>query len=84
MKLIILTSSIFYLLGLKLTHEVQFQQPFATDTVKIIVPAEQPKLPEAKPANEFSIDQTNATDSLKNCGSGGNTAPWYPLLEESR
>jgi hypothetical protein len=82
MKLIILTSSIFYLLGLKLTHEVQIQQPFDTDTVKMIVPAEQPKLPVIKPESSFSIDQTHAADSIKIYGSGSNTAPWRPLLEE--
>ena len=84
MKLIVLTSSIFYLLGLKLTHEVQLQQPFTTDTVKITAPAELSKLPEAKPDNKFSLTKANATDSIKTYGSGGNTAPWYPLPEESK
>ena len=81
MKLIILTSSIFYFLGLQLTHQVELEQPFSTDTVNISIPAEQIKLPEIK-KGELPITDTNQTDSLEYCGSNEKTAPWYPFLEE--
>lgn len=41
MKLIILSSSIFYLLGLKMTHNIEMNQKMDMDTVHISIPAEQ-------------------------------------------
>ncbi|WP_430973989.1 hypothetical protein [Sunxiuqinia rutila] len=81
MKLIILTSSIFYLLGLKLTHQVEIEQPFTTDTV-ISAPAEAPQLPKLeKPEEKPQINEDKA-DTLKSTGSNEKTAPWFPFLED--
>ena len=83
MKLIILTSSIFYLLGLKLTHQVQIEQPFGTDSVLITAPVEKPNLPEIKQEKmDLPLINENETDSIKSCGSNENTAPWFPLIED--
>ncbi|MCW0482170.1 hypothetical protein [Gaoshiqia sediminis] len=41
MKLFILSSSIFYLLGLKMTHNIEMNQKMDMDTVRISIPAEQ-------------------------------------------
>jgi len=81
MKLIILTSSIFYLLGLKLTHQVEIEQPFATDSVIITAPAEQIQIPETEPEKEVPVID-DKTDSIQSSGSNTITAPWYPLIEE--
>ena len=81
MKLIILTSSIFYLLGLKLTHQVEIEQPFATDSVIITAPAEQIQIPEAKPKEEVPVID-DKTDSIQSSVSTSIIAPWYPLIEE--
>lgn len=81
MKLIILTSSIFYLLGLKLTHQVQIEQPFDPDSSAIIIPMEQPKLPELAPNDQqLQINKVEA-DSIQTSGSNESTAPWYPFIE---
>jgi hypothetical protein len=81
MKLIILTSSIFYLLGLKLTHQVELEQPFATDSVIITAPAEQIEIPETEPEKEVpAID--DKTDSIQTTGSNTIISPWYPSIEE--
>ncbi|MGQ7871288.1 hypothetical protein [Sunxiuqinia sp. sy24] len=82
MKLIILTSSIFYLLGLKLTHQVEIEQPFITDSVIISVPAEQPKLPAVDQQEAQPQINEDKTDSIQSPGSNENTAPWYPLIED--
>ena len=90
MKLIILTSSIFYLLGLKLTHQVEIEQPFATDSVIITAPAEQIQIPETKPKKENLETETekeipatdDKTDSIQSSGTSAIIIPWYPLIEE--
>lgn len=41
MKLFILSSSIFYLLGLKMTHNIEMNPKMDMDTVRISIPAEQ-------------------------------------------
>ncbi len=81
MKLIILTSSIFYLLGLKLTHQVEIEQPFVTDSVIITAPAEQIRIPENEPEKEVPVID-DKTDSIQNSGANAIIAPWYPLIEE--
>ena len=82
MKLILITSSIFYLLGLKLTHEVKLEKPLNKDTVgTVLQQAEKPALPEIKKeSGNVTVDQEKS-DSIKNCGSGENTAPYYFFIE---
>ena len=75
MKLIILTSSIFYLLGLKLTHQVEIEQPFTTDRVIISAPAEQPKLPTLEQQEAQPQINEDKTDSIQGSGSNKKTAP---------
>lgn len=83
MKLIILTSSIFYLLGLKLTHQVQIDQPSGTDSITIIAPDRKPKLPDIKgEEQELPVFKEDHPDSINSCGSNEKTAPWYPLIED--
>ena len=83
MKLILLTSSIFYLLGLKLTHEVKLTESFKTDSVQITTSTEQIKQPEIKQIQELpsSTTQQDEPDSIKHSGSSENTAPFYLFLE---
>ena len=81
MKLIILTSSIFYLLGLKLTHEVDLPKPLKVDSISITTSVEKVKTPEIKQETP-SPDASNADepDSVKS-GSSENTAPCYQFIE---
>ena len=80
MKAIILTSSIFYLLGLKLTNQVELNQKSISDSIKIdtqkelILPKQDvPKLPQV---------ETTEKEVQVNCGSDKETAPWVPLKED--
>ncbi|KOH45099.1 hypothetical protein [Sunxiuqinia dokdonensis] len=83
MKLIILTSSIFYLLGLKLTHQVELEQPFATDSVIITAPVEQIEIPEpeAAPKEEAPVID-DKPDTIQSSRSNSIIAPWFPMIEE--
>lgn len=81
MKLFILTSSIFYLLGMKLTHQVEIEQPFDPDSLTIHIPVEQIEFQEIKKDSLFTL-KTGKTDSLKYSGSNEKTAPCYFFLEE--
>ena len=82
MKLLILTSSIFYLLGLKLTHEVDLPKPLKVDSISITTSAEKIKMPEVKQEKIQSTDsKTDKPDSVKQSGSSENTAPCYQFLE---
>lgn len=81
MKLIILTSSIFYLLGLKLTHEVKLERPLNTDTIGTVIKAEQPKVQDIKEQIGATTKGQEETDSIKNSGSSENTAPYYIFIE---
>ena len=70
MKYLILTSSIFYLLGLKMTHNIEINQKMDADTVQITIPAEKnmPKAENEKsltiepqsPKVKRQVDQTNS------------------------
>ena len=40
MKYLILSASIFYLLGVKMTNKIEINQEVETDTLKISIPAE--------------------------------------------
>lgn len=85
MKLIILTSSIFYLLGLKLTHQVEIEKPFNTDSVTVTAPVEKPKLPEVNAdEKDLPLLDDGKADSIQQIPTGSNeqTAPWIPPTEE--
>ncbi|WP_159516867.1 hypothetical protein [Sunxiuqinia indica] len=80
MKLIILASSVFYLLGLKLTHEVKINQPLIPDSVSITAPAEITPTPEIKHSDEqLPTIKQDKEDSISSYGSTEITAPWGPM-----
>lgn len=82
MKLIILTSSIFYLLGLKLTHEVDLPKPFKVDSISITTSVEKIKTPEIKQETvQPETSKSDEPDSIKLSGSGENTAPFFQFIE---
>lgn len=83
MKLIILTSSIFYLLGLKLTHEVDLPKPFKVDSINITTSVEKIKTPEIKQETvQPETSKADEPDSIKLSGSSENTAPFQQFMEE--
>ena len=75
MKLIILTSSIFYLFGLKMTQNIEASQKVNPDTVHISVPANQIQINPNKTQN-FILEEKKDSD-LQKPASGSNqlTAP---------
>ena len=81
MKALILTSSIFYLLGLKLTNEVELNQKSLNDSLKI-TPQPELVLPK-QDIKELPKMETECEDAPIKCGSDEDTAPWVPQKENS-
>ncbi len=76
MKLVILTSSIFYLLGLKMTHNIEITQKSAVDTVKITIQEE--NLPKVDEKKSLIIEPDKAVKEMETpspTGSSQLTAP---------
>ncbi len=71
MKHLILTSSIFFILGLKMTHNIEPNQKMNTDTVHTSIP-ETRVLPAADEQNKLT---TEPQKEKKAAGSGQLTAP---------
>ncbi len=79
MKAIILTSSIFYLLGLKLTTQVELNQKSLNDSVKINIQKEL-VLPE-EDIEKLPKINIESKETPANCGSDKDTAPWIPIKD---
>jgi len=73
MKYLILTSSIFYLLGLKMTHNIEINRKMDADTVQIIIPAEK-NMPKAENEKSPTIE-SQSSKSQDTSGSNQLTAP---------
>lgn len=71
MKYLILTSSIFFILGLKMTHNIEPNQKMDTDTVHITIP-EAKDLPTVDEQKKLNIQQKKEKEVT---GSGQLTAP---------
>lgn len=72
MKYLILTSSIFFILGLKMTHNIEPDQKMDTDTVHIITVPETKDLPVIDEQRKLSAEPEKEKEGT---GSGQLTAP---------
>jgi len=76
MRYIILTSSIFYLLGLKFTSNINLNSKFETDTIKIKTELVKPKIePQQEISTKVLPAQKNDSIVGASCGSGEMLAP---------
>ncbi len=80
MKAIILTSSIFYLLGLKLTNQVELNQKSINDSIKIDTKKEL-IIPDQE-LQELPKVEVEKKEIPLNCGSDKDIAPWIPRKED--
>ncbi|MGQ8338279.1 hypothetical protein ACUNWD_17125 [Sunxiuqinia sp. A32] len=81
MKVFILTSSIFYLLGLKLTNQVELNQQSAKDTVHIQVKTQKELVLPEQDTPKLPQMESDQQEMPVSSGSNENTAPWAPEKE---
>jgi hypothetical protein len=79
MRYLILTSSIFFLLGLKITNNIEPNQKMETDSVHITIP-ETKVLPSNEEKKELKTEPVKEKDPA---GSGKLTAP-KPVLSTDK